>query len=48
MDTISMVFVGGLYFVFVLTCIIVLIFKVIERIKEKPKDDNDLNKFDKY
>lgn len=27
---------------------IILIFKIIERIKEKPKDDDDLNKFNKY
>lgn len=38
----------GLECIVLLACIIVAILKIIERIKEKPKDDNDLSKFDKY
>lgn len=38
----------GLYLIVFLGCVIVTILKIGERIKEKPKDDNDLNKFDKY
>lgn len=38
----------GLYLAILLACIVIAILKIKERIKEKPKDDNDLNKFDKY
>ena len=38
----------ALYLIIFLGCIIVTVLKIRERIKEKPKDDNDLNKFDKY
>ena len=38
----------GCYAIFFLVCVIVAVLKIIERIKEKPKDDSDLNKFDKY
>lgn len=43
-----------IYYLFVFNILIyiilgiILIFKIIERIKEKPKDDDDLNKFNKY
>ena len=37
-----------LYVLFWLALVVGIILKIIERIKEKPKDDNDLNKFDKY
>ena len=41
-------FMIGFYSVIFLVCVIVAVFKIIERIKEKPKDDSDLNRFDKY
>ena len=42
------IFIIGLYLINLLASIIVTVLKIRERIKEKPKDDNDLNKFDKY
>ncbi|MBQ3420076.1 MAG: hypothetical protein IJH34_00075 [Romboutsia sp.] len=42
------IFIIGLYAIFFLVCIVITILKIRERIKEKPKDDSDLNKFDKY
>ena len=38
----------GCYTIFFFVSIIIAILKIRERIKEKPKDDSDLNKFDKY
>ena len=38
----------GCYIILFLICVIVAVFKIRERIKEKPKDDSDLKKFDKY
>lgn len=42
------IFLLALYMIIFLGCIILIPLKIRERIKEKPKDDNDLNKFDKY
>ena len=42
------VFTTGLYAISFVVGIIIFTFKAKERIKEKPKDDSDLNKFDKY
>ena len=41
-------FILGFYAVAFVVGIIILIFKAKERIVEKPKDDSDLEKFDKY
>ena len=41
-------FMIGFYAIIFLVCVIMTVFKVRERIKEKPKDDSDLNRFDKY
>ena len=41
-------FMIGFYAIIFLMCVITTVFKVRERIKEKPKDDSDLNRFDKY
>ena len=40
---ISLLYGGFLFFLFVFGII-----KIIERIKEKPKDDEDLDKYNKY
>ena len=42
------IFIVGFYLIAFLASIIITTLKVKERIKEKPKDDNDLEKFDKY
>ena len=42
------IFIIGCYIIFFLVCIIMTVLKIRERIKEKPKDDSDLKKFDKY
>lgn len=42
------IFTMGLYAITFVVSIILITFKAKERIKEKPKDDSDLNKFDKY
>ena len=42
------IFIMGCYAIVFLVFIIIIALKIIERIKEKPKDDSDLNKFDKY
>ena len=42
------IFIVGFYLIAFLASIIITTIKVKERIKEKPKDDNDLEKFDKY
>ena len=42
------IFIIGLYTMALVVSIIIITFKVKERIKEKPKDDSDLKKFDKY
>ena len=47
MDAVLMFITGG-YAIFVLVFIIIAALKVREKIKEKPKDDSDLKKFDKY
>ena len=42
------IFIIGLYTIAFVVSIIIITFKVKERIKEKAKDDRDLKKFDKY
>ena len=41
-------FIVGFEAIAIIVSIILLAFQIKERIKEKPKDDNELSKFDKY